>query len=203
MGKKEINKSTRADRQTVGEYQRVDAVWPPIVDATKFEEAQRLLDTNVRTRHNASATVRHTYVLSEGVLHCGRCETRMEGRSGTGRLGIKYFYYVCRKKECGLRVSADEIEEAVVTRIAALSQEPGLLGRLVSETNARLQIQAPTLAKRRKALQRNLDGVRSDAERILREWSGLDGSEGKAFLTETLNELGPSPRRTRRRPARG
>ena len=114
----------------------------------------------------------------------------MEGRSGTGRLGTKYFYYVCRNKDCGLRVSAGEIEDAVVGRIGELSRAPALLESLVCETNARLQRQAPALAKRKKALQRSLDTVKSDAEKILGEWSGLDGSEAKAFLTDKLNDLG-------------
>ncbi len=187
IGRKEINKSTQS---TGRDCRLVDAVWPGIVEASRFEEAQRLLATNGRTRHNAAASVRHTYLLSEGVLQCGRCETRMEGRSGTGRLAVKYFYYVCRNKDCGLRVTAGEIENAVVARIAELSGDPALLNSLVSATNARLQGQAPALAKRKKALQRGLGTVKSEAEKILGEWPSLDGSEAKAFLTDKLNELG-------------
>ena len=41
----------------------------------------------------------------------------MEGRSGTGRLGKTYFYYVCRNKECGLRAGAEELEDAVLDRL--------------------------------------------------------------------------------------
>jgi site-specific DNA recombinase len=130
VGKKELNKPVRAGRKPpTEEYQLVDAVWPAVVDREKFAEVQRLLERNARSRHNAAAPARHTYVLSEGVLHCGRCETRMEGRSGTGRLGTKYFYYVCRNKDCGLRVSAEEIENAVVGRIGELARSPSILDR--------------------------------------------------------------------------
>jgi len=57
-----------------------------------------------------------TYVLNGGLLHC-ECGSALEGRSGTGRLGRVYFYYACRNKECGLRISAEEVEGAVIARL--------------------------------------------------------------------------------------
>ena len=83
VGKKEVNKKGGDERRLV------DAVWPAIVDEEKFEQVQRLMATNGRTNHNGSRPVRHTYVLNSGLLHCGRCWSPMEGRSGTGRLGVQ------------------------------------------------------------------------------------------------------------------
>jgi len=108
IGKKEINRKNINKKNIAGkEYRFVDAVWPAIVSAEKFEAVQRLMKENGQTNRNAAEPVRHAYMLSRGILHCGRCGTAMDGRSGTGRLGTKYFYYVCPNKECGLRVSAD------------------------------------------------------------------------------------------------
>jgi site-specific DNA recombinase len=186
IGKKEVNKAAKSG----GQYQLVDAVWSGIIDPEKFAEAQRLLAVNSRTRHNGAATVRHVYPLSEGILHCGRCQTRMEGRSGTGRLGKTYFYYVCRNKECGLRVSAEEIEDAVIGRIAAIAQDPDLLHDLVAATNARLQRHAPALTKRQKALKRSLLAVKVEADKIMAQWAAMEGTEARPFLTEKLTDLG-------------
>ena len=191
VGKKEVSKTSRADRNPqVGPYGLVDAVWPAIVDQDKFGEVQRLLSRNGKVRHNSAAPVRHTYVLGRGVLHCGRCGIGMEGRSGTGRLGATYFYYVCRNKECGLRVSADEIEATVLGRIGELARTPLLLDRLVAETNGLLLRRGPTLDRQKKTLHKSLDSVKAEAEKIMRDWSGISGSDAHAFLTERLNDLG-------------
>ncbi len=185
VGEKAINKKGKAG----SEPQVVPAVWPAIVESTKFDEVQRLFAANGRTRHNGAQPVRHAYVLSAGLLHCGRCGEPMEGRSGTGRLGVTYFYYVCRAKDCGLRVSADEIEGAVLDRLGVLASDEVLLEKLTSETNARLQRQAPALAKQRKGLQKSLMDLKAEADKVLLDWSALDGQNGRAFLTEKLNEL--------------
>ena len=112
----------------------VDAVWPAIVDEEKFTSVQALLAMNARSKHGVANPVRHTYVLNGGLLHC-ECGSPMEGRSGTGRLGKVYFYYACRHKECGLRVSADEVEGAVLARLQELGSNIALLDRLAAETN--------------------------------------------------------------------
>lgn len=113
----------------------------------------------------------------------------MEGRSGTGSLGVTYFYYVCRAKDCGLRVSADELEGVVLDRLSLLATDESLLERLTAETNARQQRQAPTLSRQRKGLQKSLADLKAEADGVLLNWSALDGQDGRAFLTEKLNEL--------------
>ncbi|HLF76437.1 MAG TPA: recombinase family protein [Dehalococcoidia bacterium] len=185
IGKKEVNKKGKSGKA----YQLVDAVWPAIVEPSKFEQAQNLLANNARTRHNGAKPIRHTYVLSSNLLFCGRCQGPMEGRSGTGRLGVTYFYYVCRDKACGLRVAADEIEGAVLGRLAQLAADEELVAELTSATNARLKQHAPSLSKRRRALQRSLGETKKDADRVLADWTALEGQGGRAFLTERLNQL--------------
>jgi site-specific DNA recombinase len=143
IGKKAIKKGGR---------RIVDAVWPGIVDEEMFERVQRLMAANARTNHNGTRPVRHAYVLSGSLLHCGRCASAMEGMSGTGRLKVKYFYYVCRNRECGLRVGADEIEQAVIARVQELATAGGLLDRIVDETNKRMARQRPTLLARQRSL---------------------------------------------------
>ena len=167
----------------------VPAVWPPIVEQAKFDEVQRLLGQNARTHHNGTLSVRHTYVLSAGLLHCGLCAGQMEGRSGTGRLGVTYFYYVCRSEGCGLRVSAEEIEGAVLERLSLLSRDEALLDAITHETNARLQKQAPALRKRQQALERKLNTVTQEAETVLATSANLEGQAGRTFLTDRLNSL--------------
>ena len=159
------------------------------VDEEKFLAVQRLMAANGRTNHNGMKAVRHAHVLSGGLLYCGRCGSLMLGRSGTGRLGTRYYYYVCRNGECGLRVAADEIEDAVAQRIQDIAADDRALEFLVGETNKRMLRRRPSLEKQRRGLQRTLDEVRSGADGILAGWAGLERESGRVFLTEKLSEL--------------
>jgi hypothetical protein len=113
----------------------------------------------------------------------------MEGRSGTGRLGQRYYYYKCRNVECGIRVVAPEVEEAVLAKMGALAEEPGILDRLVGATNTRLQRQLPVLGKRKKALERELLDVKSQADKLLGGWSDEIGAGARSLVAEKLGTL--------------
>ena len=191
IGKKEVNKKTKGRETVAGGrgYRLVDAVWPGIVDDEKFEKAQRLMAANSRSNHNGSRPIRQSYVLNGGLLHCGRCGASMEGRSGTGRLGVRYYYYVCRGADCGLRVAANEIEGAVLNRIQELTTNVALLERLTEETNLRMARQKPALSAKRRSLQKSLDRVKAQADKVLAEWATLEQETGRVFLTDKLAEL--------------
>lgn len=189
IGKKEINKVNIRKNKAGKEYRLVDAVWPAIVSVEKFEAVQRLMVENGQTKRNAAEPVQHVYVLSRGILHCGRCGSSMEGRSGTGRLGTKYFYYVCQNDECGLKITADEIESAVLERIQLLASDDSILQRLTEETNLRLLKQKPTLERQHQELLKNLADVKSKADKAIELWMGEDNKSGSGFVKEKLNEL--------------
>jgi site-specific DNA recombinase len=184
VGKKEINRKAPAEERSL-----VEAVWPGIVDEEKFLAVQRLMAANGRTNHNGAKAVRHCHVLSGGLLHCGRCDSVMEGRSGTGRLGTRYYYYVCRNRGCGLRVAAHEVEDAVAGRIQTLAEGEEVLEFLVGETNKRMLRRRPALERQRRSLQRTLDEVRAEADGILAGWASLEQESGRSFLTEKLGRL--------------
>jgi|GEM_PF-3718069 len=72
----------------------VDASWPAIVPAETFHEVQRLLLENEKTRTNQVRKVQHVYVFNHGLVFCGKCQSSMEGRSGTSHKRQRYYYYV-------------------------------------------------------------------------------------------------------------
>jgi len=190
IGKKEINKQNVNKTNKAGkEYRLVDAIWPAIVSVEQFQAVQRLMKENGKTNHNASEPVQHVYVLSRGILHCGRCGANMEGRSGTGRLGTKYFYYVCQNDECGLKIVADEVETAVIERIQHLAGDDALLQRLTEETNTRLLKQKPALERQHQEILKNLAEVKNKADRAIELWSEQEGHSGAGFVKERLSEL--------------
>jgi site-specific DNA recombinase len=190
IGRKEINKKNINKKIPSGKvYRLVDAVWQAIVSPEKFEAAQRLLCENGQTKRNAAEPILHTYVLSRGILHCGRCGADMEGRSGTGRMGIKYFYYACQNKDCNLKISASEIEDAILERIKYLASDEAIIQRLTEETNSRLLKQKPALEKQKQSLTKSLAEIKNQADKVIELWAGLEDQDGKGFIRDKLNDL--------------
>ncbi|PKN83221.1 MAG: hypothetical protein CVU47_00120 [Chloroflexi bacterium HGW-Chloroflexi-9] len=164
----------------------VDAVWPGIIDTELFERVQTLMSANARTGHNAATKVSHVYVLSGGLTRCGRCGGTMQGRSGTGRQGKDYFYYVCRNR-CGMRLPADRLEGVVLDRLRTLAADPATVEALTAETNRRLSRELPKLRKQREALVKQLPKVAADADRMLTEWSAVP--VGREFVEDRIEAL--------------
>ena len=124
-----------------------------------------------------------------GHLFCGRCASRMAGRSGTGRLGATYFYYACLNKDCGLRVVASEIEGAVLDRVALLANSPEIVNALCTESNRRRERRLPALQKQLRAQQRSLANVRTQAARLLGRDDPSDASAARSFVDNQLSAL--------------
>lgn len=81
---------------------------PSIIDKKTFYDIQQKFEENRR----AMPKNRNKYLLS-GKLFCGNCGSPMTGASGTGKLGKKYSYYRCRKRDIH-NIPKDEIEDLVV-----------------------------------------------------------------------------------------
>jgi site-specific DNA recombinase len=88
---------------------------PQIIDRDTWLAAQHRLTT----KSNPIGAQRHSgdYLLT-GKLFCGLCGTPMVGISGTGKGGVKHYYYACQKRrlehDCKKEnVSRDWIENAV------------------------------------------------------------------------------------------
>jgi site-specific DNA recombinase len=171
------------------DYQLVPGAWPAILETELFDEVQALMKKNGQTRTNEAQAVRHAFVLNRGLLCCGACGTQMEGRSGTGRAKVVYFYYVCKRKGCGMRVVAHEIEGAILERLRTLATTPDLLDGIVAATNHRLQRQLPVLGKRRRALLRDLGEVKREQDRLIGNWDELQATEARGLVSEKLNGL--------------
>jgi site-specific DNA recombinase len=194
IGKKEINKKNRfKDQSTLSEserYRLVDAVWEPIMDEDKFYRVQALMQKNGGARHNVAKRIKHSYLLNHGLLWCGKCDSQMEGLCGTGRKSQKYYYYVCKNRECRFKVPADEVEGLVLERIGQLAQDEKTLAAIVATTNEKLKTELPSLKDQQQVLEGELVKVKTQAEGLINEWATLANGDGTAFLKENLDDLG-------------
>lgn len=120
FNKNSINRIIK-NRKYIGEYRYGDIViaggMPAIIAQDVFCLAQAEMERR-RTRKKPKAP-KAEYLLS-GRLFCGHCKTPMQGVSGTGKSGNKWYYYYCannrgRVKNCDKKqVSRDRLEKAVV-----------------------------------------------------------------------------------------
>lgn len=109
------------NRKYIGEYRYGDIVieggMPAIITPEVFCLAQA--ETERRKTRKKPASPKAEYLLS-GKLFCGHCKKPMQGISGTGRNGDKWYYYYCsnqrtRVKTCNKKhVSRDKLEKFVV-----------------------------------------------------------------------------------------
>jgi DNA invertase Pin-like site-specific DNA recombinase len=82
----------------------------PIISREVYMQAAE----NFRTSRNAAGKAKIPYLLS-GKCICGRCGTKMTGKSGTSKNGRKYRYYACHTKGCNTApVAAEKLEDEVV-----------------------------------------------------------------------------------------
>ncbi|MFC1715630.1 recombinase family protein [Candidatus Poribacteria bacterium] len=194
IGKKEVNKKKKSlDQEKCPENERysiVDAVWDPIVDEEKFHGVQNLLRKNLASKHNGTKPAIHTYILNGGLLWCAKCGGEMEGRSGTGAKGTRYYYYVCKNKSCKFRVPADEIERVVLERIKGLSMQEDIMADIIKSTNEKLQKELPRLEERKALLQKELMEIRDFADGIIDKWASMAGEDSTIFLKDKLDQLG-------------
>lgn len=88
---------------------------PRIIEDDLFFRVQRKLDAN---RHRPGAYKAEVPYLLSGKLFCGKCGSPMTGTAGTGKSGVRHYYYICnnrRAKKCDKKnVRLDLIEEAVL-----------------------------------------------------------------------------------------
>ncbi|MCX5800896.1 MAG: recombinase family protein [Candidatus Eisenbacteria bacterium] len=193
IGKKEINKKKRVlDQEKLPEsqqYRTVDARWEGIVDGEKFWKVQELLKKNSKSRHNSAKAVKHNYIVN-GVLFCAKCGSEMQGRPGNGARGVKYYYYVCKSKECRFAMPAGEVEQVVLERIKELSGRSDILEGIVKRTNERMKTELPQLRERKDTLERELVNIKATATGIIRDREKIGGEKGEVFVRETLEELG-------------
>lgn len=79
---------------------RIEGGCPALIDKETFDKVQSRLDANARQGGKNKSSIEY---LLTGKLFCGHCGSPMQGVSGTGKSGNKWYYYQCaaRRKHSG------------------------------------------------------------------------------------------------------
>ena len=139
FNKNSINRIIK-NRKYIGEYHYQDVVIPggipAIITPEVFAMAQAEMERR-RTRKKP-AEPKAEYLLS-GKLFCGHCKSPMQGVSGTGKTGRKWYYYYCpnnrgKKKDCEkTQVPRDNLEALVANLTTGYILKEEMLSELAAK----------------------------------------------------------------------
>ena len=190
IGKKEINKKFRDLKNPEQRkcYKRVNAIWNSIIEEEKFYRVQKLIEKNNTTKHNVAKPIKHNYIFNGGLLWCAKCNHQMEGRSGTGKKGVRYYYYIC--KNCKFKISATEIEKVVINRIKELAKRKDVLPKLINVANGLAQKELPQLRKQKELLEKELNKNKNLVENVIKIRAKIVTDKNALILKDELNKFG-------------
>ena len=177
FNKSSINRIIK-NRKYIGEYSCngivIEGGMPAIITPEVFSLAQAEAARR-RTRRKPKSQ-KAEYLLS-GRLFCGHCKSAMQGVSGIGGNGNKWYYYYCpnhrgRVKTCDKKqVSRDKIEKAVVDItikyilqkdvLAKLSQKVYPAQERQSDNKNRIALYEKKLSDNKKAISNILNAIES------------------------------------------
>lgn len=153
FNKNSINRIIK-NRKYIGEYRYHDIVveggMPAIISKDTFNLAQAEMERR-RTR-KAPKSPKAEYLLA-GRLFCGHCKGPMQGVSGTGKSGNKWYYYYCgntrgKNKTCDKKqVSRDRLERAVVDFTVRYILQEDILEELARKVHAAQEHQNDTASE--------------------------------------------------------
>lgn len=194
FNKNSINRIIK-NRKYIGEYRYHDIVveggMPAIISKDTFNLAQAEMERR-RTR-KAPKSLKAEYLLA-GRLFCGHCKGPMQGVSGTGKSGNKWYYYYCgntrgKNKTCDKKqVSRDRLERAVVDFTVRYILQEEVLEELARKVHAAQERQNDTASEIAFYEKKLADNKKSIANVLRAIESGTATQTLPARLQELENE---------------
>ena len=193
VGIRQINTHSKDGRE------EVPAAWAPIVTEHLFQKAQTILKSNT-VRYHRRGPERYLYLLS-GLLACGKCGQRLQGRSAYSSNGKRHRYYSHRTKcpEGGLdRIDAEMAQELVLAWLRDVASNGERFRELEAQGRKRiahhigelreslrgLETEGAAIEERVEARIQELTKTRTEAVRESIEKSILDLRQRKKGLEE-------------------
>ena len=155
IGVREINKHNGSPAE------EVPAVWEPIIDEETFNQVQQALQKN-RTRYHAHADQGRYVYLFSGILRCGVCGEKLQGKSAWSTNHKRHHYYshrsVCSKEGLN-RIDANLIHRLVLDWLRDITADTEHFEKLRQEGVRRIEQrieELETALKRTKQQQESL-----------------------------------------------
>ncbi|MBI4230955.1 MAG: recombinase family protein [Planctomycetes bacterium] len=162
-----------------------------IRDGRTHAEILAIMRQNTHAKGNGRTKAQMYHYLLQGLLVCGFCRGRMTPKSGHGRAGKPYHYYVCSRanKTGGLDcktnyLDAVEADRHVLDRVKGLALRDDLVLRLCSETDERFREALETLKRDRACVKERLSEVSRRSTNLAKAVAQMDEGVPKSLLAE-------------------
>ena len=161
---RQINKRSKESPE------EVPAAWPPIICERLFQKTQTILKANT-DRYHRRGPHRYIYLLS-GLLICGKCGQKLQGKSAYSSSGKRHRYYAHRStcSQGGLtRIDAETAQELVLGWLRDVASNGEKFRELEAQGKERIGRQIGELRKEAGKLEAELTGVRKQIEARIQE----------------------------------
>ncbi len=122
-----------------GKVEEVPAAWPPLIEEPLFRQVQEILQANKDHFHRRGGR-RYTYLLS-GLLRCGACGEKLQGKSAWSNADRRHRYYAHRSAcpQGGLgRIDAEVAQGLVLSWLRELAENGERFRTLEAQGRVRL-----------------------------------------------------------------
>jgi site-specific DNA recombinase len=181
LGIRAIHKRDKAN------YEEVEAAWEPIVEESLFGQVQALLQAN-KHRYHRRGPERYTYLLS-GLLRCGKCGEKFQGKSARSSSGKRHRYYshstTCYKG--GLpRIHAEVAQDLVLGWLRDIAGNGERFRELQAQGRERLGRQLGELREELGKREEELSGQRGQIETRIRELTRTKAEAARDSIEKSI-----------------
>ncbi len=164
LGIRQINKRSKEGPE------EVTAAWEPIISERLYQKVQTILKANT-DRYYRHGSKRYLYLLS-GLLICGKCGQKLQGKSAYSSSGKRHRYYAHRATcpKSGLsRIDAEMAQELVLGWLRDVASNGERFRELEAQGKERIGRQIGELREDAGKLEAALTGVRKQIEDRIQE----------------------------------
>jgi site-specific DNA recombinase len=196
IGIRQINKRSKDGPE------EVPAAWLPIVTGHLFQKAQMILKVST-DRYQRRGSERYLYLLS-GLLACGKCGQRLQGKSAYSSKGKRHRYYSHRTKcpEGGLdRIDAEMAQDLVLGWLHDVASNGERFRELEAQGRERIELRIGELRQDSGKLDAELTSVRRQIEARIQELTRAKAERVRESIEQSIVGLEEARKETEGRHA--
>jgi site-specific DNA recombinase len=181
VGIRQINTHSKEGRE------EVPAAWAPIVTERLFQKVQTILKSNT-SRYHRRGTQGYLYLLS-GLLACGKCGQKLQGKSAYSSSGKRHRYYSHRSTcpEGGLaRIDAELAQDLVLGWLRDVASNGERFRELEAQGKERIGRQISELRQESGKLEAELTNMRKQIETRIQELTRAEAERVRESIEKSI-----------------
>jgi DNA invertase Pin-like site-specific DNA recombinase len=184
LGIREIHKRSKEGPE------EVPAAWPAIITERLFQKTRAILQAYKDLYHRRGPH-QYLYLLS-GLLTCGKCGQKLQGKSAYSSSGKRHRYYAHRTTcpDGGLdRIDAEMVQELVLGWLRDVASNGEKFRELEAQGKERIGRQISEMRKEAGKLKAELSGLRKQIEARIQELTRARAEQVRESLEKSIVDL--------------